>query len=159
MFHYKRLFLGLLAMVFLAISYQSSSDFFQILIPITTIIICCGVVGACVESKFCGLFFFLILSVIVCPLLISGRDMHQAKNDPETFDTRTGAFVSDVSYSIEKVVEIVTYVRTRKPISLKIKEDNKYPNYYPVTLCAVAPFGVFGILLRGKKKNEGKKRK
>lgn len=158
MFNYKRLFLGLIAIVFLIISYQSPCDFFQLLIPVSTIIICCGIVGACVQNRFCGLFIFLILSIIVCPLLISGRDMYQTRNSPSQFDTRTGAFVSDISYSVEKVVEIATYLKTKKPISLKIREDNKYPNYYPITLCALAPLGVLGILFSGKKKNEKRKK-
>ncbi|MBU3942617.1 hypothetical protein KKA24_01385 [Patescibacteria group bacterium] len=152
MFNYKRLFLGLLAIVFLVISYGSSCDFFQLLIPIATIIICCAGVRACVQNRFCGLLIFLILSVIVCPLLISGRDMYQTRNSPSQFDTRTGAFISDISYSMTKIVEIATYVKTKKTISLEKKEDNKYPNYYPITLVAGFPFGIIGVLF-GKKKN------
>ena len=157
MFNYKRLFLGLLTIIFLVISFQTPADVYQLLIPVATIIICCGAVRAYVNNRLCGLFLFLILLVIVCPLLISGRDMYQTRNSPNArFDTRTGAFISDISYSMTKVVEIATYVKTKKTISLEKKEDNKYPNYYPITLCAMAPFGVIGIL---KGKNSGKKRR
>lgn len=156
MFNYRRLFLGLVAMVFLAFSYKTQHSVYQILIPPAVIIIACGICSSCVQNRLCAFIFSLMLSLVLCPLLVSGRDAYQVKDNPQIkFDTRVGTFFDDIEFCSKKVAEI-THLRNKSSVSVKRKGDD-HPNYYPHALCWCSP-GTLGIFLSRKgKKNAGKK--
>jgi len=163
MLEYKRLFWALIAMAFLGVSYTSSHDVsHQLLLPATTIIICCGLSCFCFRNKLWGLIFFPILSVIICPLLIGGLDANEWRKNPEgqPFDTRTGAFIGDVHYTFIKVSEIAGYSqKAEEPKKVKLEKSDEHPNYSFGALCICAPFGIINIVLSGRKPEKEKRKR
>jgi len=141
------------------ISYTSSHDIHIVLLPLSATIISFVMIYLCIGNKLCALLLILVMPIILCPLLMGGRNAYQQRNSPGTFDTSTEAFAGDIEYSFQRVGELFASFSSKQAQATKKIGGKKGLSLCTGTLYVCTLVGFFGMGFQNFEPRPKKERK
>ena len=147
MLDYRKMFWVLLAGNMLFFGLSTGHDAYLLAIPLAALMLSFALVTSMSKSKILSLVAFALLPMLLCPLLLTARDIYQQRGiEGSLVDTSTEVLLVDVGYSLSRVYETIS----RKAA----------PRVLPAILIVGIISGIIIIVFqKGVPRDRGKKKK
>lgn len=130
-------------------------DVYRVFIAIASLMFAYTVVCVCVHGRFLRMFLFVLLSVVVCQLSVTGRKALMDQEFKEQLkEDSTGVFVGDVAHGIKR---IIACPRGIKDAIAEAKRDDSYSllgamNFRYATMVSLGSFMLICLPLKRRQK-------
>lgn len=159
MLNYKKI---LLVHIFLDCAYfgfVAKHDSYHIFLAIASVILAYAAVSLFISNKIWMLIFFVLISVTVCQLSVTGRKAVMDEDFKQQFENNpTGVLVGDVLHGFKRMMHIPTEL---KNAFVEVKNGNTYSlfenmNYRYLTMFLFMPLMAVFLVLRKSSKERPK---
>ena len=147
MLDYRKMFWVLLAGNMLFFGLSTGHDAYLLAIPLASLMLSFALVTSMSQSKILSLVAFALLPMLLCPLLLTARDIYQQRGiEGAVVDTSTAMLLGDVQYSVSRVYETLSWKTA--------------PRLLPAVLIVGIISGIIIIVFqKGVPRDRGKKKK